>query len=75
MTALLTPVLDKLKEDQDVDVRYFANEAISGKFLRSNPANKLGALCMYLKYEPFWSGCWLMLFLFYSFEFEPVSGR
>lgn len=31
MTALLTPVLEKLKDDQDVDVRYFANEAITGK--------------------------------------------
>lgn len=30
MTTMLTPVLEKLKEDQDVDVRYFANEAISG---------------------------------------------
>jgi len=29
MSALIGPVLDKLKEDQDVDVRYFANEAIT----------------------------------------------
>jgi serine/threonine-protein phosphatase 2A regulatory subunit A len=32
-TAHIKPVLEKLKEDQDVDVKYFASEASTGDAL------------------------------------------
>lgn len=38
------PILEKLTQDQDVDVKYFAQEALTGKALRAPRPQRQGGL-------------------------------
>ena len=38
------PILEKLTQDQDVDVKYFAQEALAGKALRTPGPQRQGGL-------------------------------
>lgn len=50
------PVLEKLTQDQDVDVKYFAQEALTGKQIRRNTfmskaCNAQSQILIYVKYS------------------------